>query len=525
MAGPGSARSIVAVDIGSTRSHGALIEPVEGVYRLIACCDTPSVGDPGVDLVESLQRCLARLEELAEQRLLAADGAPVAAQSHGGPDRLIVTTSAAPPLDCAVIGLTEALSLQSGLAVCGASHCAVRSAIALAQEPAARSHALQALRAQPPEVVILLGGVDGGPTALLLEAAAALAELFAAVEPQGRPAVILAGNPEARRPIAQTLGDGWDFDIVENVQPALGAIRGQELQRELAQRYASTKLPRLGGYGTLAAWASAPLLASDAGLGIILQFLSREGDATQRVLGLDWGASQVTAALAEQGLVWSRTSQGDATPPPSDGEPWALYGAAQQALAPALESLCAMGGQAPAAGWSVDLIAARGGPLAAAEGAPWATLALLDAVRPQGVARIALDWAAIWPQLGALAQVEPLAALQVLRHDALLEVATVIGLPGKGKAGARAGRLRLTPEGGETVTKEIAWGELRRLPLPEGASATVAFVPARGAGLAPLGPLRVHGGRLGVLVDARGRPLEATEMPSERIREWLGALA
>ncbi len=517
MVAEASPHTIVAVDIGSAHSHGALIEPVEGTHRLIAIAETPIVGAPQVDLLNSLQRCLARLEESVERSLLAPDGAP------DGSTALIVTTSAAPPLDCALIGLTERLSLQSGLAVCRASHAAVRRVISLAQSSEGRRQALAALRDQPPEVIVLVGGVDGGPTSLLLEAAAALAELFAALAPTRRPAVILAGNPEARRPIGQILGAGWDYDVVDNVQPALYTIHAQELQRELAQRYAHTKLPQLDGYGVLAARVSAPILASDAGVDIVLQFLSREGEGQRRVLGLDWGARQVTAALADQGLTWSRTAPAEqAVPLPADADPWALYAAAQQALAPALASLAALRGEPSTRGWAVDLIAARGGPMAATEGAPWEALALLDALAPQGATQIVLDWASLWPQLGALAQVAPLAAWQVLRHDAMLELGTVIGLPGQGKPGRRAGNLRLGFEAGEAREIELRWGSLQRLPLSEGARVTAELSPGG------IGQLALQGGGLGLLVDARGRPLALPEEPEVRrraVEEWLEALA
>jgi hypothetical protein len=532
-----SPRSILAVDFGSARSHGALIEPVEGVYRLIAHADVPTVRAPYVDLRESLRLCVARLEELAERPLLAPDGAPLMPQQgRHGVDALVATASAAPPLDCALIGLTGELSVSGGLAACRASHAAVRASIALAQDEAGRRNALAALRAQPPEVIVLVGGVDGAPTRLLVEAANILATLFADLAPAQRPAVIMAGNPEARRPIAQALGDGWDYDIVENVQPALRAWQPQELQRELAQRYARRKLSQLAGYDALATWAAVPILASDAGAGTILQLLSRQEGAGRRVLGLDVGASQATAALATEGYTWSRRARaGAAHDLPTGADPWTQYVAAQEALAAALGDLARLLGESPEEGWGVDLIAARGGALVHAGGAPWATalwaaLAMLDAVQPHGVTHLALDGASVWPQLGALAQIEPLAALQVLRRDGLLELGAALSLPGQGRAGQRAGRLRLTPEAGEAVEIEIAWGGLQRLSLPQGAKAALAFEPAPHTGLEPIpaGRVIVRGGSLGLIVDARGRPLALPEEPGERrrvVEAWAEGIA
>ncbi len=518
--------SILALDFGAAQSHGALIEPVEGVYRLVACAEAPAVGSPQVDLAASLGRCVARLEETTGRALLAPDGAlRLPSEGQAGVDTLIVTASAAPPLDCALIGLTEELSLQSGLAVCRASHASVGRVIALAQGHEGRRRDLALLREAPPEVIVLLGGVDGGPTHLLVEAADLLATLFAEAPAAERPAVVFAGNPEARRPIAQALGEGWDYTVVENVQPSVGALRPQELQRELAQRYARRKLPQLPGYDALAGRAAAPILPSDAGLGIILQYLSRQMGAQRRVLGLDLGAAQTVAALAGRGYAWSRRAHAQV---PRDGDaPWHLYAAAQEALAPALADLAALGGEDVAGGWAVDMIAARGGLLACAGGQPWAALALLDAVQPLGVTRLVLDWASLWPQLGALAQVEPLAALQVLRYDALLELGSVLGLAGRGRVGQWAGHVNLAAEGGAGADSELIWGHLARLPLAEGVEAGLAFEPAgrrrrRGE------PAPVRGGKLGLLLDARGRPLALPDEPAARrqaVEAWLEQLS
>ncbi len=75
------------------------------------------------------------------------------------------------------------------------------------------------------------------------------------------------------------------------------------------------------------------------------------------------------------------------------------------------------------------------------------------------------------------------------------------------------------------------FGEIRRIPLPEGKEVRVVVSPSRGfdAGAGPKKPVisDISGGSVGVVIDARGRPLilpEETEERQKKLAEWIHAL-
>ncbi len=555
-------QSILAADIGTVWTHAALIERVAGVYRLAARVDAPSQADERVvDLQASLGGALERLQRIVRRPLLDAEDAPILPRQRiQGADMLAITTSAAKPLTCAVIGLTEDLSLGPGREACGLAGTEIIAEIQLTLDRPLRHRALADLRTTPPDVIVMVGGVDTGPTRPFTGAAAVLATLYAGIAPELRPVVIFAGNLEARRPVADALGPEFDYRVVENIHPRLGESHPQELQRELERIQNERRLPLLPGYAAVSLWAGAPVMSSTAGMSIVLQFLSQQGRYGGRVLGVDAGASrtvalccgiQDTPVLAEgPGMVndldllldgdgrariqrWlpspaleasaSALLRNRALRPhtvlerPEEG--LVLLAAAREALEGPLRALAAATDCDPR---RADLIAARGGALCRSGSDAQTLLALLDAIQPRGITDIVLDRTSIWPALGALAQREPLAALQVLERDALHRLGTVCSIDGRGIAGRPAYRYRIQDAAG-IREDEVCWGTLTRIPLGQD-PAILRMEPVRTGRSRPASTLQpLHAalpqGTPALIIDARGRPIHLADSDTERYEE------
>ncbi len=130
------------------------------------------------------------------------------------------------------------------------------------------------------------------------------------------------------------------------------------------------------------------------------------------------------------------------------------------------------------------------------------------------------------PQLGVLSTVNAEAARQVFYRDCLIPLGTCIAPVGHGRPGSPCLRVRLTG-GGRSEDLQLNVGEMRLIPLPEGQTAEVALDPVRrfdvGAGPGRALTATVQGGVVGVVIDARGRPLRLPEDEAERIsaiRAW-----
>jgi len=138
---------------------------------------------------------------------------------------------------------------------------------------------------------------------------------------------------------------------------------------------------------------------------------------------------------------------------------------------------------------------------------------------------------------GVLAFSEPDAALTLFERDLMhnAPLATVVTTLGEGRAGELAVEAELRVEGGATHTVRVAHGEIARLNLPPGRYGTLTLRPAGGVWIGSNAPgaevsselAAIHGSALGVVIDARGRPLRLPEDAQARqqaLWSWLMAL-
>ncbi|SFL75611.1 glutamate mutase L [Geodermatophilus ruber] len=189
---------LACVDIGSTWTKAALVELPAGV--LVARAQAPT--DPA-DVVRG-----------------------VLAATSGFPDvPVLACSSAGGGLRLAVVGYEELISAEAG-------HRAALSAGARVVHVAAGpldAAGLAALAAAAPDVVLLVGGTDGGEASVLRHNAAALASSAALQGPSGvlrRPVpVVLAGNAAVRDEVAAVLRDGGvPVTAAGNVLPDIGRL-------------------------------------------------------------------------------------------------------------------------------------------------------------------------------------------------------------------------------------------------------------------------------------------------------------
>lgn len=430
-----------------------------------------------------------------------------------------------------------------------------------------------------PGGVLMVGGVGGGNVAPLRTLARVLAEALppkaARFEQQvARPALplIYAGNERAQDVIQQYLGERVDLHIVDNVRPRLREEQIQTARQEVARLYDEQLLQSLGGYEELSSWAQTPLQLPYVGLQLVARFLA--GHHQSRVLALDLGSGATSMIWADPER-WARVvlghfglgygvarvlSQRGAerikrwVPFPISLEEirdWVLnqslrsrtipvtvrdfliqQAVAREALAEIVEKIQE---QAPL---SAELIVATGGGVARAPRLAQSLLMVLDALQPSGddetgIVHLYLDRSCLLPSVGVLSTVNPDAAASVLLQDGLYHLGPCLVPLGSGRTGARALDLVLEFEDGMRQHLEVSWGEVVCVPFRWGAEAHLTVKPARrtrlglghsGEMLTTKGGEPLRGGALGLIVDARGRPLvlpEDEQARIEQLQRWL----
>jgi hypothetical protein len=161
-------------------------------------------------------------------------------------------------------------------------------------------------------------------------------------------------------------------------------------------------------------------------------------------------------------------------------------------------------------------------------------LTLLDALQPRGVTSLVLDRTLLISQLGAVATVAPIAAVQVNENDAVSHRLGTCVIPfGVMQPGQMVLRVVLEYSNGRQVTEDVMTGTIKVIPLHTNEQALLSLFPSSGVdvGLGPGERARaaeeIDGGLIGLIIDARGRPFTLPSNETERrarLTQWLQAL-
>ncbi len=448
---------------------------------------------------------------------------------------------------------------------------------------------VQRMLEQRPDVVVLAGGIEndaGAPNDVVQRLAHVVA--FALQQINANTAaesgtsdtptvpVIYAGNTASRSAVQQAIGSVAPLILVDNLRPTLAQERLEPTRQELTRIYAEHIIPTLPGYTVLQMRSSTvPCSVVDAS-GLMTRFFAEQTD--RHVLTVDIGSAASIALYAAPAQYIPTVLSGLGTGygilellqrcPLEQIQRWLPFAMPEQELAqwlynkalhphliPAsledlliehaltreLLTLLLHTAQDELSSLTYDMLIAGGGVLAHAPPG-LAALTLLDALQPSVehtafALDLHLDKAGLMPVTGALAKLSSDAALTLFERDLLNNspLATVIVALGEGAIGKPALEAELTDSYGKRQQVRIAHGQIVRLPLAPGVRGQIRLSPSGGVrigsnepGAAVASEVGVlEGSLLGVVIDARGRPLRLPKDETQRqqvLWEWLVAL-
>ncbi len=584
--------AMLAVDVGSLYTRAVLFDVVGDEYRFIARTSAATTAEaPYNDVTSGVYNALAELEGITGRKLTEGTRLLMPQRRDGnGLDLFIVTSSAAPALRLVVAAVSNDVSASSALQAGMSTYTSIVSRITLDEglyklpsdddallNPAVAWSQEQTdkLLAQPPDVVLVSGGVDGGPVAPLVRLAKVIgvtareqssrAEIAArkGQTAPGMPTVIFAGNQEALESVAQALVPVAEIKSVANVRPSLDTELTGPAADALAGIYAERRVPQIPGYAVLSRWAEGPLVPTADCERLITRYLhSQYGRETLLVdvgasstslflanaqgnqsvvlgdIGMAYGLSNLLARSgAERVLRWLPFEMSEEelwdwalnkvvrplSLPQTPGDLAIEHALAREALRQGAEALAGYNGGRPA---RYDLLVGTGGLLVHAPRPGQAALLLLDALQPNaselGSVELALDTTLLIPALGNLARHQGTAAAYIFDRDCLVWLGTAIVVHGASReAGETLGTtnavtVTVERQQGGTETVEVPYGSIRVIPLRPGQRAALMVKPAGGFRVGsgePGKPLKtqpgqeVKGGLVGLIIDARGRPL------------------
>lgn len=572
------ADSILAVDFGSATTRAILFDAVSGQYRFVAAGTAPTTAEPPyLDVGEGLRRAIDQLREISGRQLLdESQRLIMPSRSDGsGVDAFVATASAGPAVRAVIAGLMPDASLESVRHLAASTYLTVVDEIDLGdrRKPEQQIDSIVAAR---PDLIIVAGGTEAGASDAVLKMVETLG-LAAYLLPMGhKPQVLFAGNTDVGPKVVETLRGIAEVRTASNIRPGLDEEDLVPARAELAKAFESLRAKQVNGFGEVAAWAGGHVIPTAQAFGQVIRFLSRVYDPGKGVMGVDIGATSTTVAASwvgelfltvrpDLGLGLSAPNVLDHLPiekimrwlpvevlesqvrdyihnkglyprsiPMDATEIHIEHALTRQVLRTAL-GIARRGWPARPRGSRPDQlpwfepILASGAAFAQTAKPGRAALVLLDALQPTGITTLVLDPYGLAPALGAAAAVNPLATVQVLESGSFVNLGTVISPVGRARFGEPILNVKVTPETGDEVRAQVRHGSLERLPLPMGRSAKVTLSPLHRFDVGLGGPgrggtIKVTGGALGLIVDARGRPVALPSKPDKRQelnQKWL----
>ena len=582
---PGSlvdAESLLAVDVGAVTTRAALFDVVEGFYRFIASGHAPSTAAaPFKDLSEGVHRAIEDLQLITGRKILGEDQQLIIPASDGkGVDTFAATLSAGPAMKTVVVGLLNDVSLESAQRLARTAYARVVDTIGLndKRKPEQQIDTLLRLR---PDLILIAGGTDNGATHSVSHLIETIALACYILPADSRPAVLFAGNNKLANEVKTGLQNLTSaLSISSNIRPALETEDLQPAQNALARLYAQVQRNQMSGVDELNGLAGNTLMPTAYAEGRIIRFLSQVYDSAKGILGVDLGASAASVAAAFGGdltlgiypqlglgenlanflrftslneiMKWFSLDipadtvrdylfQKSIYPGslPATPEDLAIEQAlARQALNVALNSLSKdfprhARRASPALAPYFEPILACGSVITHAPTLGQSLMILLDGIQPIGITTMILDQNNLLPALGAAASRNSILPIQILESGAFLGLATVVAPFSTSRAATSILKGRLVYQNGNESHLDIKQGSLEVFPLPVGQSGRLYLQPSHhadigfGPGRTAEGGIPVTGTALGLVIDARGRPLRLSADAGRRreiAKKWMWML-
>jgi len=573
--------SLITLDIGTTATRAHLFDVVNNRYRFVASGIAPTTIEPPInDLREGILRALVQLQGITQRTILGSDGRVlIPSRPDGtGVDAIAATLSAGPEIKVIALGLLENVSLESARNLAKTTYASIIETISINDRRKLGERIDTILRVRP-DLIIIAGGIDGGASRAikkLLEAVGLACHLM----PSGtNPQVLFAGNKNIRDDVKETLGSMTHLHFAPNIRPTLSTERIMPAQTQIANIYKKIRSQQLYGLADIITWTDNRLAPGASAFSSIIHFLSKVNKSRKGVLGIDVGASALTlaatkpndlllrvypelglAADAEDLLVnisiekiarWLPIEISHAkirdylynkspypkSLPSSSEEMFLEQAITRQILRTALNDAlpkfhASANNEAAMLLPAFEPIMVSGRAFTNAPTLGQSLLMVLDGIQPTGITTLVLDQNNIAASLGVASTLNPLIPVQILESNTFVNLGTIISPVGFAHQGTSILRVNTALGDGSETQIDVKYGTIEVISVPQGQRATLQLRPLHRFDIGMGGPgrggsVKVVGGALGVIIDARGRPLvlpSESKLRREAIQRWLRTL-
>jgi hypothetical protein len=574
-------KSYLILDIDDLLTKAALIERKDNDYEIRSTSQEPTTVDaPNLDVTVGVERTVKDLGQRVGKQLWETDGPLkssrfLCSSSIGGSLYMMVA---------GVIGLISAESAQRAALGAGALLIEVFSRD-YPHPDYEMVETMRNMR--PDVFLLAGGTDGGAVQQVLdMTRLISIADVKPRFGSEYKLPVIFAGNVEARKPVSDILStERYAMKAVDNVRPVIDRENLGPAKEAIYDSFMRHVIIHSPGYNKLVDWIDEPIVPTQAAIGNILYAYATErqvnllvvdvGGATTDVysiydtvfnrslnadIGLTYGISNIMKVAGVQNVMrWIPTEMSEKevrniignlmisqpTSPTAD-EVLVQQAAAREAIRLAVEDHKRIASRLKGVSlkrtvadiFSQSLesthlnmmktqVTVGRGRIFAQSNIAESTMLLLDALQPEGVTEILLDRASVMPHLGMLLKENREAALQILSRECLLRIGTCIAPLGRASGKQAAMTVQMTKTDGTAIEENVNFGELKTLPLGQEETARIQVTPRRrfdaGRGKGKELEAKISGGELGLILDARGRPLN---VPTQKnvLAKWMETL-
>lgn len=557
-------RSGLVLDVDRETARAVLLAQVEGRTRFVSSASVPSTALPPIhDPSVGARQALRGIEEHTGVSLYGADGIEVPSSGDIGVDVLAMTGLPGSPVRLSIVSVGGA-PLESVLLAAARRTLTDVDVVTgrVRTGDGALSGALleSAIREFHPDALVLIHGetTEG-------EWKAAVGTLSALASDGVVSIIVIVAGDQFQQQAAQILGDSVDLrgiDPAEFAPVDIAAALEAELQT-LYERGADTD--------TIVASSQSPVFVSRARSGdLVTRFVARRLDTT--VVAVDvsdgtivhWATPTVSDVVVRMDVDITRNVRSAFESDPAHIARWLpmpfsnedlSHWVLNRALRPRsraqsthdevierailVEQLRSIWHETPAAPVGELGLLIIGRPFSHMAEPGLAALAILDAFEPDpagGIVEMVLDVDGLFYAAGAVGDASPTIAADIIEHDLLQRFATAVIVRGGRGEGEIVVKGHVQYEGGESERFTVPSGSLHLVKLNPRRTATISLTcegectiggKEQLADLVVGGDDNVDAGELGLIIDARGRPLGATTDPATRatrVASWLADL-
>lgn len=564
--------TFLSLDLSSNELHSLLFEKEAGRYSFLGSVKQPFSIDDASGLMTAFREAMHTLESETGVTLLDEED-KLAHEGHAtleGLSAVGFSFSGAKPVRVALMGISEAYSMASLRRLVSLFDAEVVLEVRL-QDPQNPSQQLQALSEADIDMLVIAGGSEEGASRALRTAIENTRLLYHLMPKAIQPQIVYAGNPVLADYARLEIEAGDDFHLAANLRSADGTEDLSVAWRAMLRAYQRVRLQHYPQLRELQAQLKAPIMPAGFATGRLARFIAALSETDKAVLIATLSDETTQLLLATKNeLMAVRTNNAcddslmkktqyycsQAVSLNKVGEylmnkrlypDYFAVGISDFAIEQAWSRAClwrALGEMKtiyPRLQWAddeglkvpCDPIILTGSRFAENLQAHQALSVALDGILPHGISTIALDDQALLRALGTLAEAEPLLVVQMLELDYLQNLGSVVSTASSDYEEHTLLDMEIAhAEAQARSYSRVGWRQLEKIETVTKDGLRVYLAPSAktdiGMGMVGLGGwIKVPQSALGLVLDARGRPLilpESDKARAESWRDWLWEL-